>query len=718
MIHKSIFLIALILFSASTLWAGEINSVISESNQLRIQLTGKPNYKIIPQDDPFKLRIELIDTKPGILSKKILFHEGIVSEVSAQSSTIGTVLEVLLSEPAKAEISTQGNVILVSFGKDAKIQEKPAKIIDISMEKTEGGYEISIKGDNVLPEPEVIKEADTINLAFSDISIATEPSKEIPVNLKKQGEDLILSFPFGKDAETEVLYLGDEIVLDVKVPIKKQEVKVATKDVVASSNSKKSITKSEKIEITPLKQLTGEKTISLDLQDADIVGALRLLAEAGGYNLVLHPNVRGKVTLKLVNVTIHQAFDMICRNYNLIQLEDDNIIRIIPADAYLIELVLEKRKARVYKLKHVRPSEIIKRTEEIRTVLADARLFQFFNIENIQLQEQKDKLDILFPFKVTEIKEKQEVERSVRYKTATEEREEKYVKIIGIAIDERTGSLIINAPQSMHKVIEDVIAKLDVPQKQVLFEARIIEVSSSFSKSLGFEWGIRWAPPDARTTIVGSQSRSNISGGSTPVAINLPASTGNVATPSSAITLGYINAAGTFALDLRISALQQSGKGKVIANPKIIVVDNQVARITQGETIPYAEKVLTEIGFDIATSFKDIGINLALTPRIIDDENLNIYLSFEKEELVGFREIASNLTAPQTVKLSGNTEVKVKDGETLVLGGIYKKVESITDSKVPGLGDIPLVGELFTKRGRDENIYEVLIFITPRIIKE
>ncbi len=716
MIKKSIVLnvfiwiFSLILFT-SYLEAGEITSVDLEGYNLKIKISEKFEYKIIPQEDPFKIKIELYNTEPGILKKKMLFHEGIVSEVSAHLMDKLCMIEILLSEPIEAEITSEGENLVISFDSDKKADNKitadkrESKIIDILMEKSESGYEISILGDGDIPEPKVVKDEGLVNLIFSDVVIDTEPSKDIPVFFKKEGNKLLLSFQIEKGAEADVMYFGDEILLKVNkqdTSDKKKNLKIEALD--------------KKIELTSENPAPKEKTISLDLQDADLVGAFRLLADAGGYNLVVHPNVRGKVTLKLKNIPILKAFDIICRNYNLIQLEDENFIRIIPADAYLIELVLEKRVTKIYKLKHVRPSEIIKRTEEIRTVLADARIFQFFNIETIQLQEQKDKLDVLFPYKVTEIKEKTETERSIRYKTATEEREEKYVKIIGIAIDERTGSLVINAPVSMHKIIEDVIAKIDVPQKQVLFEARIIEVSSSFSKSLGFEWGIRWSPPDSRTTIVGSQA-GTIAGGTTPVAINLPASTGNVSTSSSAFTLGYINASGTFALDLRISALQQSGKGKVVANPKIIVMDNQIARITQGETVPYAEKVLTETGYDIATSFKDIGIALSLTPRIIDEENLNVYLYFEKEELIGFREIATNILAPQTVKLSGSTEVKVKDGETLVLGGIYKKIDNITDSRVPGLGDIPLVGELFKKTGRDENIYEVLIFITPRILK-
>ncbi|MCX7914585.1 MAG: hypothetical protein N2511_08375, partial [Thermodesulfovibrionales bacterium] len=429
--------------------------------------------------------------------------------------------------------------------------------------------------------------------------------------------------------------------------------------------------------------------------------------------------------------------------------EDGNIIRISPIDAYLIELALEKRVTKVYKLKYVRPSDIIQRTKEIRTILAESRIFQFIDIDTIKLQEQADKLEIFFPYKVSELKrsaptddmtfsydtaykgleesrtvstvtkegtsEAKEGSLTFKNKSVATKREEKYTKMAGIAVDERTGSLIINAPNSVHSVIQDIIAKLDVPQKQVLFETRIIELNSSFSKSLGFEWGISWILPGSKTNIVGSLS-GNVSGGSTPLAINLPAKTSYAAIPQSAITVGYLNASGTFALDLRISALQQTGKAKVIANPRIIGIDNQVASITQGQAIPYPF-VTIEQGVPLVTAaFKDIGIKLALTPRVIDDEKMNIYIAFEKEEFVDFLDISKDIKAPITAKVSESTEVQIKNGETIVLGGIYRKTENISSSKVPGLGDIPIVGELFKSRGRDENINEVLIFITPRII--
>jgi hypothetical protein len=179
MINRRLILIFFVLFFASPLWAGEINSVVSEGNILKIQLTEKSEFKKIPQEDPFKLKIEIQNTKPGILNKKMLFHEGIVSEVYAQEGDKGSIIEILLAEPSETEIKAEGNVLVFSFNKEAKkaTSSQIPKIIDLTMEKTDEGFEISIQGDIDLPEPSVVKDEKYINVEFSKVKFEAEPSR-------------------------------------------------------------------------------------------------------------------------------------------------------------------------------------------------------------------------------------------------------------------------------------------------------------------------------------------------------------------------------------------------------------------------------------------------------------------------------------------------------------------------------------------------------------
>ena len=657
MINRSLILIFFALFFASSLWAGEINSVVFEGNILKIQLTAKPEFKKLPQEDPFKLKIEIQNTKPGILSKKMFFHEGIVSEVSAQADNKGSIIEILLAEPAETEIKPEGNVLVVSFNvktEKATTSQIP-KIIDLTMEKTDEGYEISIKGDIDLPEPSVVKDDKYINVEFSKVKFEAEPSKDIPLSVKREGDEVILSFFFGKDFDVEPIYLGDEIILTINKN-KPKEIKTAK------------IPKETSQIISPQKSLTVEdKTISLDLQDADIVGVFRLLGDVSGYNIVIHPEVKGKITLKLINVPWTKALDIICQTFHLQRIIEGNIIRVAPLKVFQEEKKLQAE-----------TKELFKKAED-----TDTKIFTLRYATPDKVKAAIEGAKLLSPQG-------------------------------NIVIDDRTRAIIVKDIPSALNDIGSFIANLDKPIKQILLVTRIVEISSSFAKSIGFEWGITWAPPGSRTTIVGSQSgTTTVTGGTTPIGINLPASSGTSGAGTTAFTLGYINASGTFALDVRISALQESGKGKIISNPKIITMDNQKAKIVQGESIPYGEKDVQS--GQISTKFKDVAITVETTPHMIDEKSLQLDLNVIKEDLVEFVNIGG-VYAPRTTKLEGNTKVSLKDGETLVIGGIYKRKDTTRDSKVPLLGDIPLAGELFKSTGRDESLYEVMIFITPRIL--
>lgn len=658
MINKCFIFIGFLLFLISSSWAGEINSVVYEEGKLKIQLSEKANYKLISQNDPFKITIEIQNTNPGILNKKMFFHEGIISEIYAKPVDKDSLIEILLAEPANPHIDLKGNVLLVSFPSAQSNQSndqrtKPSKIIDLTVTESDEGFEINIQGDSELPEPAITKIDNYIEVAFQNVKFNADIPKTIPIDLKIEGDALILSFPFGKDFDAESFYLGDEIILYFN-KIKPKEIKTLS---VSQEPQKK-------IEI-PEFPAHEVKKISLDLQDADIVGVLRLLGDVSGYNMVIHPDVKGKITLKLTDVPWTQALDIVCKTFYLGKVFEENIIRIAPLK------VFQEEKKLIAETK-----ELFKKAED-----TDTKIFTLRYAAPDKAKATIEGAKLLSPQG-------------------------------NIVIDERTRSLIIKDIPTSLKEIESFIANLDRSIKQILLETRILEISSNYAKSLGFEWGIRWRPPDSRTAIVGSQG-GDVPGGSTPLAINLPASTGSIGIGTAAFTVGYINASGTFALDLRISALQETGKGKIISNPKIITLDNQKAKIVQGESIPYGEKDVQS--GQISTKFKDVAITVETTPHMIDDKSLQLEINIIKEDLVEFINIGGTF-APRTTKLEGNTKVTLKDGETLVIGGIYKKKDTIRDSKVPFLGDIPVAGELFKSTGRDETLYEVMIFITPRVL--
>ncbi|MCS7203918.1 MAG: type IV pilus secretin PilQ [Thermodesulfovibrio sp.] len=651
-----IFILSLVffVFSNVSIYAAEIVSVVQQEGLLRIELAEKRDFKILPQDDPFKLKIQIMDIEPGILNRKIIFHEGLVSEISAQKSEGSSIVDILLTEPISFEVTKQDNSILVLFDRVSSKTEKIAKIIDLFVERKDDGYEISIQADREIPEPTVEREGEYVNVRFSNVKFEAEISKDIPMYVRRDGDLVTVSFLITRDFDIKPLYLGDEVLIEVA----KKEV---LKEPVEKEKPVVSVTPSP----LPL-AVNSERTISLDLQDADIVGVFRLLGDISGYNIVIHPEVKGKITLKLINVPWTQALDIVCKTFHLEKLYEGNIIRIAPVK------VFQEEKRLLAETK-----ELFKKAEDTQTKII---LLKYSAPDKVKAAVEGAKL--LSPQG-------------------------------NIVIDERIRAIVVKDIPSALKEIETFVATLDKPIRQILLEARILEISSTFAKSLGFEWGIQWAPPDSRMNIVGSQAGRAVSGGTTPIAINLPATSGAVGTGTAAFTIGYINASGTFALDLRISALQETGKGKVISNPKVITLDHQKARIVQGETIPYGEKDV-QTGL-ISTKFKDVAIIVETTPHLIDEKSLQLDVSIIKEDLVEFVNIGG-VYAPRTTKIEGVTRVTLRDGETLVIGGIYKKKDSLRESRVPFLSDIPIAGELFKSTGRDENIYEVMIFITPRIL--
>lgn len=626
-----IFTAIFLFFTVANARATVINAVTKEENVLKIQLTEKTEYKFF-QEEPFKIKIELKNTKPGVLDKKILFHEGLISEVSAQTQDNSTIVEILLAEPAKTEVKMEGDVLFVSFHSDTTaklLPKKVVRIIDLSMSETEKGFEISIQGDSELPEPSITKADGYFSLAFSDVELHAQPSEKIPLSIKRQGDELILSFSFGNDFDVEALYLVDEILLDVK-RVKKDVVKL----------------ESVKPQIIP-----EAHTVSLDLQDADIVGVLRLLGDISGYNIVIHPEVKGKITLKLINVPWTQVLDIVCKTFHLEKVVERNIIRILPIKVFQEEKKLEAETKELFKI----------------------------------AEEEQTQTFVLKYASVDKIKSTIEASKILSPKG-------------NISTDDRTKTLIVRDTPLVLSQVAFLIQELDEPVTQILLEARIIEISSEFAKSFGFEWGIDWRA-DPRTTITGK--------------ITLPVGTGMVTAPTTEFTIGYLDPARTLTLDLKISALEQSGRGKIISTPKIITLDNKKAKIVQGESIPYGER---DREGNISTKFKDVAITAEITPYLIDETSMLLDVNIIKEDLIAFVDIGG-VFAPRTLKVEGVTKVFLKDGETLVIGGMFKETDRLRESKVPVLGDIPLVGELFKSRGRDELLYEVMIFITPRVLK-
>lgn len=676
--------------------SSQLTAIDVSGNTVRISATAPVRHTVLATADPFKVVVDLEGLSAGSFAAPIRPEKSVVSEITvlpADSQRKSVQVVFALANPAQMKAAENGNALELTFEEIA--QAKPSgpaavadtasaqkavsagastvpaarEITELLLEKTEQGAELVIKTDSRVKDPAVY---DVEGNLYIDVPVSvmkgTIPSKMVaPVKAMKyrvERDRVRLIVEPSVLIESQVTVLDDELIVDIKP---------AT-----------AIRKKEIAGVIP-QQLSPEvkkKTITLDFQDAEIGPILRLLGDVSGYNMVVHPKVAGRITMKLKDAPWDQALDIILKTFNLEKIVEGNVIRIVTADAYQAE-----------KKALVDSREIVGRAEEVTT-----KVFVINNANLDKLREAVDKGKILSP-------------RG------------------SISADPRTRSLIVKDIPIALEEVRKLVDYLDKPTPQVLIDARMVEVSTNFSRELGIEWGAAWFG-DSKGFALGSQSAANTLGGwkieGTPpnqtIGPGSLASTGGLVpdwkavslptsgTPTGAVTVGLIRS--YMALEARISALEATGKGKTVSNPKIMTVDNEQAVIKHGAQIPVTTR--TQDG-TFSTQYKDANLKLTVTPQISPDGTVYMKIEVTKDEPDFSR--TDNLGNPTINSRQATTQLYVKDGETVVIGGIMKTKESDNEKAVPGLSKIPLLGLLFKNNAVASESEELLIFITPRIMK-
>ncbi len=424
---------------------------------------------------------------------------------------------------------------------------------------------------------------------------------------------------------------------------------------------------------------SGEK-LSLNFQNIEVRAVLQLLADFNGMNLVTSDTVTGNLTLRLKNVPWDQALDIILKTKGLAMRQNGNVMLIAPAAEIAAR---EKQELEAKKqLVELQPlySEIIEvnfaKANELATILTST---------------QGDSVDGRGGFLS---------ERG------------------SVVVDARTNSLLLRDTADQLVAIQKLIEQLDIPVRQVLIESRIVIANNDFSKELGVRFG---ASGQSRTLGAGSSgnlnslevnpnNNDNIQPIQTPLGgdglnVNLPVNnpSGSVALALAKLPLGMI-------LELELSAMQEEGRGEVISSPRVITSNQKQATIEQGTEIPYQEASSSGA---TSVSFKEAVLKLDVTPLITPDDRIVMDLEVNKDE-VG--EIF--LGVPSIDTRSVKTQVLVDNGETVVLGGIYEQTKNQGVQRVPFFGDLPYVGVLFRNSFNEDRQRELLVFVTPKIVKE
>jgi type IV pilus assembly protein PilQ len=522
----------------------------------------------------------------------------------------------------------------------------------------------------------------------NNIRVLVKLGEEAPYETSKEGKEIFIDIK-EKPKKTEVKAEAQPPELKKEMPAeakkeevkkeeapapesKKEEMKVEEKPLPPTPVAKKGeMEKKVSEEGVPQKAYTGRK-LSLDFKDADIKNILRLIAEVSNLNIIVADEVTGKITMRLVDVPWDQALEIILQTKNLDKRQVGNVVRIAPVEAL--------RKEDQARLDEIRLKEKAEPTvnELIQVNYATAKEIMP-QVKSILRSERGD-----------------------------------------VKVDERTNTLIVKDIANNIPAVKNLVKFLDTKTPLVSIEARIIEANLSFQRELGVQWGFLLGGPNAS----GGTGRASAGGGTSGAALG---NTVNrvvdlAATPRTGLGSGGLGAAGILQavfsrgtineLDVTLSAHENQGNVKIVSSPKIATLDNKEASIEQGLRIPYLK--LTTEG-TVTTDFIDANIKLTVTPHVTNDGTIKLILKVKKDAPDTSIVVQG---VPSIDKKEAISEVLVKDGGVVAIAGIYSISKSDGAEGIPLFSKIPLLGWLFKRENKEDNRKDLLIFVSPKIMKD
>lgn len=408
----------------------------------------------------------------------------------------------------------------------------------------------------------------------------------------------------------------------------------------------------------------GEK-LSLNFQDIEVRSVLQLIADFTNLNLVASDTVQGGITLRLQNVPWDQALDLVLKTKGLDKRKVGNVLLVAPAD----EIAARER-------------------QELESQKQIADLAPLRR-ELLQVNYAKA-ADIAKLFQSVTSAEAKADERGT------------------ITVDERTNNIIAYQTQDRLDELRRIVAQLDIPVRQVMIEARIVEANVDYDKSLGVRWG-------GSIQNKGNWNSSGVTTGDSTT-IGTPGSTSTnqpfvdlgASGNTSGIGIAFIT--DNVLLDLELTAMEKTGNGEIVSQPKVVTSDKETAKILKGTEIPYQEASSSGA---TSVSFKEASLSLEVTPQITPDNRIIMEVKVTKDEPDYLNKVQD---VPPIKKNEVNAKVLVNDGETIVIGGVFSNTQSKVVDKVPFLGDVPYLGRLFRRDVVSEKKSELLVFLTPRIM--
>jgi type IV pilus assembly protein PilQ len=624
-------------------------------------------------DNPARIALDFPDTSNGLAQRSQDIGIGVAESLTAVEAQGRTRVVINLSDMVPYEAHADGNkIILTVQNAGGDLSEAAAIAARASGDSNDNISNIDFRrGED--GQGRVI-------ISLSDPSV--------PVDIQQQGGKVMVDFyrtqlpeelerrldvlDFATPVKTIDTYTKGNNVQMVITPMGEYEYIAYQTDnqftIEVRALTKAEVEESKKDELG----FSGER-LSLNFQDIEIRSVLQLIADFTGLNIVVSDTVRGSLTLRLKNVPWDQALDIILKTKGLGMRQTGNVMLVAPSEEIAAREKLEL--------------ESQKQIEELEPLYS----------EYIQINYAKaSELATLLKSSDTTLLS----DRGM------------------VAIDQRTNTLLIQDTATKLVEIRQLIARLDIPVRQVLIESRIVIANNDFSKALGVKFGLNKATEfnDGNIVSVGGTRTGNpLTGGGGVINPGIPGADGllvdlGVAGASSGIGLA-LGKVGSYMLNLELSAMEAEGQGEVISSPRVLTSNQKTAYIESGTEIPYQES--TSSGAT-STSFKKAVLSLQVTPQITPDDRLIMDLLINKDSV-------SDITVNGEPAIATNevsTQVLVDDGETLVLGGIYEQEKLQKVDRTPFFGELPLVDWMFKKTVNTDNKAELLIFVTPKIVKE
>jgi type IV pilus assembly protein PilQ len=679
----------------------EVQSLPGQRVSLRLRLSGAaPEPMSFTIDDPARIALDLPDTALGMDERRQDINLGPVTTALAAEANGRTRVVLNMSQMVPYTTRVEGNSVLIELGEAGSAtptfsaQAAPSRaagggrpaaaaggraINNVDFRRgIDGAGQVIVELSDPRTTVDVREEGGRIIVDFQDTALPAELLRRLDVTdfatpvstvdaLRANNAARLVVTPSGNFEQ--VAYQADNLfTLELKTPPEAEETQASVFDTE--------------------REYVGDP-LTLTFQDLETRAVLQLLADFSNLNIVVSDTVQGNVTLRLQDVPWDQALDIVMATKGLDMRRNGNVILVAPAE----EIAAREQAA-------LEAAQSIQELEPLRSEFIQVNYAKASDLATIISGSGGGGNPLLS-------------ERG------------------GVAIDQRTNTLLVQDTSDRLADIRRLVTTLDIPVRQVQIESRIVVVNDDYGRELGVRFGSTLVKDNSSNGIVSMTGTSSGSDSIVTSALDNLASSGQpfpvllggindrynvnlpVSNPAGSLALAILDS--DYLVDLELSAIQAEGNGEIYSTPRVITANNIEARIMQGVEIPYQESSSSGA---TTTQFKEAVLSLTVTPQITPDDRIIMTLLVTKDSVGEIVPSATGGFVPSIDTREVQSTAVVNDGETVVLGGIYETETRDTVNKVPVLGDIPGLGYLFRSRKTINNKAELLIFVTPRILRD